>query len=377
MQAPTHIEKPKYWQVFESLCKELWGSFWECADTIKKNGRPGQNQHGIDILGIKKGEKLYSGIQCKCKDQNANAKLTQKEIDAEITKALHYKDELIRLIIATTANKDAEIEDYVRRKNLEHLNQNLFEVHLFAWEDIEESLMKQQDVYQWYINNAGFITQHHVSITFEGGKTQYIIKPHYIRMHTRYVLPDDKQYLKHRQAEQNARDLANKLRPSKIQEFVHSEKTTTDQTWCKVPICIKNIGVTDVEVEKIRIDCKEENVLAVNTHIPTELDGFMSAWGAAPPELVTCSDYAYGLVYQPRKGLIVSKDSKHLEFYIQPREKRSQLTISFEVFAKNGVHCEETLNITVEPEYHPRVNYVEVTTPEQTKEEIEILHYYE
>lgn len=59
MKAPTLIKKPENWQDFESLCKKLWGEIWNCSDTIKKNGRSGQKQHGVDIYGVPKGEKQY------------------------------------------------------------------------------------------------------------------------------------------------------------------------------------------------------------------------------------------------------------------------------------------------------------------------------
>ena len=52
MQAPTQIQKPANWQDFETLCMKLWGRIWDCADTIKKNGRAGQKQYGVDIYII-------------------------------------------------------------------------------------------------------------------------------------------------------------------------------------------------------------------------------------------------------------------------------------------------------------------------------------
>jgi hypothetical protein len=80
------IRKPENWQDFESLCKKLWGEIWACEE-IKKNGRNGQNQNGVDIYGIPKNLEHYFGIQCKGKDDYSNANLSIKEIDAEIEKA--------------------------------------------------------------------------------------------------------------------------------------------------------------------------------------------------------------------------------------------------------------------------------------------------
>mgnify|MGYP000965934417 CR=1 FL=1 len=51
--------------------------------------------------------KNMADIQCKGKDDYANAQLTEGEIDTEIEKALGFEPELKLLIFATTANKDA------------------------------------------------------------------------------------------------------------------------------------------------------------------------------------------------------------------------------------------------------------------------------
>ena len=77
MIASTQIRKPENWQDFEKLCKKLWGEIWNCPDTIKRNGRLGQSQKGVDIYGIPKGESQYSGIQCKGKDDYIISTLTE------------------------------------------------------------------------------------------------------------------------------------------------------------------------------------------------------------------------------------------------------------------------------------------------------------
>ena len=66
MEAKKHLRKPENWEDFENLCKKLWGEIWDCKE-IKKNGRKGQTQDGVDVYGIPKGEVSYYGIQCKGK----------------------------------------------------------------------------------------------------------------------------------------------------------------------------------------------------------------------------------------------------------------------------------------------------------------------
>lgn len=75
------IQKPENWPDFETLCKQLWGEIWGIPMKIKKNGRNGQPQAGVDVYGVPKGEANYWGIQCKGKGDYTNAKLTKKEID--------------------------------------------------------------------------------------------------------------------------------------------------------------------------------------------------------------------------------------------------------------------------------------------------------
>ncbi len=76
MIASTQIRPPENWQDFELLCKKLWGEIWNCSDTIKLNGRSGQNQCGVDIYGTPNGGVEYYGIQCKGKDNYTHAQLT-------------------------------------------------------------------------------------------------------------------------------------------------------------------------------------------------------------------------------------------------------------------------------------------------------------
>lgn len=171
-----NLRKPENWQDFESLCKKLWGEIWECSE-IKKNGRSGQKQHGVDVYGIPKGEDMYFGIQCKGKDDYTNANLTVKDIDTEIEKAKTFTPKLKKLYFATTANKDSSIEEYVRQKDIESRKINLFEVHLFSWEDIVDLIEENKNTYDWYVKNINFKTQYSVSVKFQDDSDKLIFTP--------------------------------------------------------------------------------------------------------------------------------------------------------------------------------------------------------
>ena len=109
-----------------------------------------------------------------------NCKMTKEEIDNEITKAKTFKPSLKRFIFATTANKDALIEEYIRIKNIENINEGSFEIYLASWEDIVDLLMDYRNTFNWYINNCQYKDSSDVSVTIDG-KTECTIHPQYYR----------------------------------------------------------------------------------------------------------------------------------------------------------------------------------------------------
>ena len=130
MKISQTLRKPANWQDFESLCLLLWREEWKSED-VKKNGRNGQAQKGVDICGHRDGENDYSGIQCKCKP--GNKALTQADIDEEIDNAKEFKPALKRLVFATTADKDVAIEEYVRIKDDENRKAGKFTIDIKSW----------------------------------------------------------------------------------------------------------------------------------------------------------------------------------------------------------------------------------------------------
>lgn len=133
------IPPPSHWSDFESLCCDLWRVIWEDPNT-KKNGRQGQLQNGVDIYGRPHEGNLWSGIQCKCKNNDLNKNLTASEVEEEIQKAKSFVPRLSEFIIATTGPKDTKIEELARKITQEHLNEGLFSVNIWGWNDIKERL---------------------------------------------------------------------------------------------------------------------------------------------------------------------------------------------------------------------------------------------
>jgi hypothetical protein len=185
MKAKQQLRKPENWPDFENLCKKLWGEIWKCPE-IKKNGRSGQAQNGIDIYGIPFGEEKYYGIQCKGKDDYTKSTLTEKEIDREIQLALKFQPSLKKMYFATTANKDAKIEEYIRQKNIEHIQKGVFEVHLYSWEDIVDLIDENKQTHDYYVRSLNFKTEHEVLFTFENNETNFTVEVPFSKKITNY-----------------------------------------------------------------------------------------------------------------------------------------------------------------------------------------------
>jgi len=193
MDASLSLRRPNNWQDFETLCKKLWGEIWNCPE-IKKNGRTGQTQHGVDVYGIPFGEDKYYGIQCKGKDEYTNKQFSEDEIKEELEKAKSFQPPLKKLYFATTAVKDAGIEEFVRKQNIENIANGLFEVHIFSWEDIVDLIDENKQTHDFYVKSQNFKTSKSVSVTFQDCLTEITLTPKYKKTITHYrqkIVPAD------------------------------------------------------------------------------------------------------------------------------------------------------------------------------------------
>jgi hypothetical protein len=134
------IAAPRYWQKFEDVCLSIFRNVWE-DPTAQKNGRSGQRQHGTDISGTASyANGAVHGVQCKGKDVGLGATVSEKELRDEVAKARNFTPALSHWILATTAPKDAGIEQLAREITAEHQASGLFKVQVLGWEDLQ-SLM--------------------------------------------------------------------------------------------------------------------------------------------------------------------------------------------------------------------------------------------
>lgn len=138
---PFIYPKPDNEVFFESFCLKVFRDYLKLPHSVKF-ARRGQRQFGIDIVSISSGRLI--GIQCKLK--NARACLTVQEVDKAIKLAKTFRPPLNELIIATTADRDPTIQAHAIRINQNHNVAGLFEIAIYAWQDIEEILKQDPDI---------------------------------------------------------------------------------------------------------------------------------------------------------------------------------------------------------------------------------------
>ena len=381
MIAPTQIRKPENWQDFEILCKKLWGEIWDCSDTIQRNGRSGQNQHGVDVYGIPKGESSYYGIQCKGKDEYTHSQLTVQEVDQEIIKAKTFAPALKRLIFATTANKDANIEAYIRTKNIESLQEGGFEIYLSSWEDIVDLLIERKRTFDWYINHCQYVEKLNLEVSFNG-HTTLTIRPQYVRInHITKVLPpynpaNPQDRLAMLMEKYNLDSTSSNL--IKQQQFINERlygiSSKTDYTICYPTITIKNIGTTTIEDYKLDIWLDNTDFVGDCFHYvnATMLDpaerAAINARKDQEREVYKSKEYSNEVFFIPKNRILVPNDTTSFKFSVIPSENVSFIILHWKLLSRNGVLKGENA-IRVLPHYIDREIITKTRDPKDYREE--------
>lgn len=373
MIAPTQTKKPSNWQDFEKLCKLLWGEIWNCEDSIKRNGRQGQNQHGVDIVAFVEKYQGYCGIQCKGKDDYTDAQLTEKEIDAEIEKAKSFEPTLKLLIFATTANKDAKIETYIRKKDVENRRKGFFKVEIASWEDIVDHLERHKTTYNWYVNNCQFKDATDVSVTFDGNE-ETTIHPEYVKTTTHYEYKEPNQF------ERPFIDLGQLIvTKNLISTFPWNQPHRIDKRWCRLHIQIENIGSTVIRFPKLKIYFSSEDIEKISDRfsycneflIDSATKAQINANKDANREVF--QTYSNEIEYRPKESTFVQKDERDFSISIIAADNKTQLQMSWlflcEDYQKNG--C---LTINVEPVVEENTETIIVYDEEAVKpDEIKVI----
>lgn len=355
------MEKPVNWQDFEYLCKKLWGEIWNCP-SIKKNGQQGQSQNGVDVYGIPSGETDYFGIQCKGKDDYTKAQLTEKEIDEEIQKALTFKPPLKSFIFATTANKDAKIEEYIRLKNVENRKNGNFSIDLYSWEDIADLIEENKNTYDWYVNGLLHKNTRQLEVLFNGSADLITVEPEFIKTITvnRHVKREEKKVT---EKLGGIIDYSQFYTPvTAAQAHIITSAKEYNRSLIPLEIEVNNIGSEALENCRIEISVDSPDIKFKKENYK-EIGTFASLDIAYPSRLHISDDF---ISYSDE--IIVPKDGRCLSLFMQVPSIPTSFEISYRLLSKS-YHTEGKIVVESKPQYEE--NYVTENNENKTDGHIE------
>ncbi len=361
MDASLSLRRPNNWQDFETLCKKLWGEIWDCPE-IKKNGRAGQIQHGIDVYGIPFGLDKYYGIQCKGKDEYTNKQFNEDEIKAEIEKAKLFQPSLKKLYFATTAVKDTGIEEFVRKQNIQNIANGLFEVHIFSWEDIVDLIDENKRTHDFYVRSQNFKTSKSVAVTFNDNLTEITLTPKYKKTITQYrpkIVPADP----YNNPLANLLEQKEKImRPfSKFVVATPMSGTKVNHSYCKIGLKIHNIRLDPIEDYKLFfnfdgevLDLKESNEEDFGLVIPS-LHRYIS-------NVQLWTESMSGTVV-PKKAILVGDDTfVSDDIFIKLKSSEYEIIVNWKLISKD-YKDEGQLKIIVKPDFEREYKEILVEDP--------------
>lgn len=362
MKISQTLRKPANWQDFESLCLLLWREEWK-SDDLKKNGRNGQAQNGVDICGHKDGEDAYSGIQCKCKP--GNKALTIEEIDDEVDNAKAFKPALKRLIFATTADKDAPIEEYVRLKDDENRKNGLFSIDIKSWQDIIDLLELNKPVLHAYLDIVA--EDYAVAITFDGGGEEMTIHPQYER--TYYMEPAPKVKVQKTQ-DQNVdavkvavggwatqlhqvAAMVERFNPPIIaQARIVRGTIKTNHSYCPLKFQVVNQGKAPIDDYKIVFLFDNENVQFVENNVEKESTFPVISYGGISN--VSLESGSGVIMYG--KCIIPGDYACSDDFFVRLPDDVQETEIRWRLLSRH-YSCDGRLKVLVDKEYVDDVKY--------------------
>ncbi|KAB8155333.1 hypothetical protein EZY14_005455 [Kordia sp. TARA_039_SRF] len=356
------IGKPENWQDFESLCKKLWGEIWGIPDKIKKNGRLGQEQAGVDIFGKPEGDNQYWGIQAKGKDNYSNSKLTESEITNEIEKAKKFEPKLAVYIIATTSNKDAKIEKFIRLKDVESQKSNSFEILLFCWEDIVDLIEDNPDTYNWYLNGIGQKGRFDFNILFNDFNESLTLNPVYEKTITKFKMT----------TKTDLELLMGNLKSNRylidFNQIVNDpfNYKRVNKSWVAFKLVMENKGSLVLEDWCLKINFKE-GVSRLDDGHP--IFPRLSQTTFVEEERKT-------ITYRPKdNNPIIQKDNIFFEISVLPMISAQKIIFEWELLARN-FNKTGIAEIKIEPKYVEKIEFVEVNNELDMKVDNVQISYY-
>lgn len=356
------IGKPENWQDFESLCKKLWGEIWQIPNKIKKNGRLGQEQSGVDVYGKPKNENGYWGIQAKGKDDYSNAKLTQQEIIIEIEKAKKFQPKLAVFIIASTTNKDAKIEEFIRLKDIENQAQGSFEILLYCWQDIVDLIEENKDTHDWFLNGINQKGRYDFKISFNRLEESLTLNPIFEKKITKHLVSTKTRVeIMHEEIK-----TLTEHRFEPITPFTMFKPTKVNKSWCKFDLVMENTG--SVVLEDWRLIIKFISGVA-------KLDT-----GSFLMPRISLTDYVDDenktITYRPiDNNPLIQKDNRFFEIELLPDIEAEKIVVEWELLARD-FNRNDSFEIDIQPKYIEDVKYKEVSYESELPEDKIVISYH-
>lgn len=358
MIAPLAIHPPKNWQDFETLCLKLWGEIWEIPHEIEFNSDNSQGQQGVDIYGPINGGSKYNGVQCKNKKLNlidgSPNRITVADIQAEIDKALKFEPHLNKLVIATSLPKDQKIEEYVRKKSMEHAIEKLFTIQICFWEFFERKIPEFQKVYDWYLKHENYNRISGVSVLFEGSKTNVELNPKFKKIITSFSKSAMSKAM---------RDAVAMSKRFRQPSFMGIDRYVDWEQYCWFALNIRNTGKKVIEDYKIELEFEGDF-----EKVGTEESNILN-YKTFKNNVLSYSNSVTALYIQPYDSVIVPSDSFLTKgIYIKPKigvecTIKLQWTLLSRDFEDSG-----ELSILIAPKYLIE-NQVEYLSLESTKKQ--------
>lgn len=363
------IRPPENWQDFETLCKKLFGEIWGCSMTIKKNGRLGQPQSGVDIYGKPKNENEYWGIQCKGKDNYLDPKLTEKEIETEIEKAKKFEPKLKTFIITTTCPKDVNIEQFIRIKDQESCAKNSFNIVLYCWQDLADLIEENRHTYNWYINEIQFKDKFDVTVNITSKNGDNIFRPKFQKNIKSYIMKTPVY-----DSLSSQLNLYNKINPTWLTAQPLGGPLglkKINHGWVKIKVGISNSGSVVLEDWKFWMEF-DNNVKTIDDDFTKDIFAYKEA-------VKYRTTWAYEedneVLYKPINNQpLIQKDSKGFTCYCIPNYDTNLIKIKWHLLARD-FDREEEIEFKVEPEYVEKKESFFVDTEDEVRTEMQIEDY--
>ena len=264
-------------------------------------------------------------------------------------------------IIATTANKDVEIEEYIRLKDIESRSNNEFEIILYCWEDIADLIEENRNTYNYYVNQNQFKTNYDFKVYFNDFQTEIILKPKFEETIKKYRLKSQGELI--RNSFSQHKTLQGFDAPHKsTSSFSRLNQDRINYAICSFEIVMANEGNAVIEDWRVSITVEEEFSKLMDS---VGSGGYLGMVDLT--HLKYKRTYVEGnkINYSPKDNSpLIQKDNRYFEAYIVPKGKAYRIPLKWIILARD-YNSEGIIYLNIEPEVETKVIYEEVETKEE------------